>query len=550
MATSTTAAEQSISEPTSRFTHRQIQVIYSGLMLGMMLAALDQTIVATALPTIVGDLGGLNRISWVITAYLLAQTSSTPLYGKLGDLYGRKIVFQVAIVIFLIGSAMSGLAHTMIELIAFRALQGLGAGGIMSLAMAITGDILSPRERGRYQGYNMSVFAVASVAGPAIGGLLTESLSWRWCFYVNLPIGALALIVTSVVLDLPFKRTKREIDYLGAGLLVSGIVALLLVTVWGGGEYPWGSWQIALTVLLGIAMLIAFFFQERRTSEPILALRLFKNPVFRSTSYSGFIVGMSLFGTATYLPLFLQLVTGTSPTLSGLLIVPQMAGVMIAGITVGKLVTKKGRYKIYPIIGGLILPAGLYGLSTMTPTTPRYESSIFMAMVGAGMGMIMPVLLIAIQNAVDQRDMGSATASNIFFRSMGSSFGVAVFGAILNARLRYWFPRLLSKAAAHHISATSVAFSPAAVHRLPKPIQHAIITAFGNSLHTVFLWAVPLALLAMPGLLLMKQLPLRDRAYLNTTNSALTGENLEGESDQPILNGEPRADERAGLSSS
>ena len=504
-----------------RLSHRQIQVIYSGLMLGMLLAALDQTIVATALPTIVGDLGGLNHLSWVVTAYLLASTSSTPLYGKLGDLFGRKIVFQTAICIFLVGSMLSGRAHTMSQLIAFRAIQGLGAGGIMSLSMAITGDILSPRERGKYQAYGMSVFSLASVAGPAIGGLFTQHLSWRWCFYVNIPLGIVALIVTTTVLRLPFRRVPHKIDFLGAGLLVAGVTSILLGTVWGGRQYAWTSTHTVGAFAAGVALLLLFGAQEHRAVEPILPLRLFKNSVFRTTSAAGFLCGMALFGTTVYLPLFLQLVTGAGPTQSGLLLVPQMIGMMGGGILVGRAVSRTGKYKIYPVVGSLVLPAGIFLLSRMTITTPHLLSSVFMLITGTGMGMVMPVTLTAVQNAVPQSDLGVATSSSIFFRSMGASFGVAIFGAIMNARLAYWFPHFVKSTGKLHISVTSVAFSPARVYQLPLPIRNGIIEAFAHSLHVVFLCAAPVALLTFPVMLTLKQLPLRSNAYVGSTGGGM-----------------------------
>jgi EmrB/QacA subfamily drug resistance transporter len=516
-----------------RLTHRQIQIIYSGLMLGMMLAALDQTIVATALPTIVGDLGGLNHLSWVVTAYLLASTSSTPLYGKLGDLFGRKIVFQSAICIFLCGSMLSGISHSMTELIACRAIQGLGAGGIMSLSMAITGDILSPRDRGKYQAYGTSVFSIASVAGPAIGGLFTQHLSWRWCFYVNIPLGIIALVVTTVVLRLPFRRVEHKIDFLGAGLLVAGVTAILLGTVWGGTEYPWSSWQIFGVFGAGLGLLALFAAQEKRAAEPILPLRLFKNSVFRTTSAAGFLVGMALFGTTVYLPLFLQLVTGAGPTLSGLLLVPQMIGVMGGGVFVGRAVTRTGKYKIYPLIGTLLLPTGIFLLSTMTTTTPHLYSSLFMLITGTGMGMVMPVTLTAVQNAVPQADLGVATSSSVFFRSMGASFGVAIFGAVMNARLRYWFPHFVHSTGHLKISVTSVAYSPAAVYKLPPAIRNGIIQAFGHSLHVVFLCAAPVALLTFPIILLLKQLPLRSNAYVGSTAAMAEGAEVLAEQGAP-----------------
>jgi EmrB/QacA subfamily drug resistance transporter len=526
-ATSPDAPDSTDAVTTPRLTHRQIQIIYSGLMLGMLLAALDQTIVSTALPTIVGDLGGINRLAWVVTAYLLASTSSTPIYGKLGDLYGRKIVFQTAICIFLVGSMMSGLSHTMMELIGFRAVQGIGAGGIMSLSMAITGDILSPRERGKYQAYGMSVFSIASIAGPALGGLFTQHLSWRWCFYVNIPLGAIALIVTSVVLRLPFRRVEHKIDYLGAALLVGGVSAILLATTWGGSEYPWLSWQLLATVGTGVVLLVAFAAQERRAIEPLLPLRLFQNSTFRVVSAISFVVAMVLFGTTVYLPLFLQLVTGAGPTISGLLLVPQMVGMMGGGVIVGRLVAKKGRYRIYPIIGAVLLPIGMFLFSRMTPTTPHLVTSLFLFINGCGMGLIMPVTLTAVQNAVDQKDLGVATSSSVFFRSMGSAFGVAIFGAVMNARLRYWFPHFVHVTGNTRLNAASVAYSPAEVSKLSPAVRQGVIEAFGHALHVVFLVAGPIALLALPIALLVKEVPLRANAYIGSTGAAMA-EGAEG----------------------
>ena len=511
--------EQSLAQQEG-LSHRRIMIIYSGLMLGMLLAALDQTIISTALPTIVGDLGGLNHLSWVVTSYLVTSTCSTLLWGKLGDLYGRKIVFQAAIVIFLIGSALSGLSHKMIELIVFRGVQGLGAGGLMALTFAIIGDILSPRQRGRYQGYMMAVFSLASVAGPAIGGWLTQSYSWRWCFYVNVPVGIVALVVTSTVLNLPFRRVRHKVDYGGAALQVGAVGTILLVTVWGGVSYGWSSIQILGLILLGVVLVVLFLLQERRAAEPILPLRLFRNGVFNCTNTAGFLAGMAMFGGTVYMPLFLQLVSGVSPVLSGLLVLPMMAGVTASSITTGRLITRTGRYKRWPIIGSLLMPSGMFLLSFMTATTPRWQAGLFMMVLGLGMGMIMPVLIVAIQNAVRQEDLGTATSANTFFRSMGMSFGVAVLGSIMNARLKYWFPKLVPNLGHLNLSATSVAFSPTAVHRLPAPVRNGIVTAFSHSLHTVFLWAAPIALLTLPAILLMKELPLRTDAYINAAEAA------------------------------
>jgi EmrB/QacA subfamily drug resistance transporter len=515
-------------------SHRRILIIFSALMLGMLLAALDQTIVATALPTIVGDLGGLNHLSWVVTAYLLTSTCSTPIYGKLGDLYGRKKIFQVAIVVFLVGSALSGASQTMTELIAFRGLQGLGAGGLMALAMAIMGDILSPRRRGRYQGYMVGTFTFASVAGPAIGGFFTEHLSWRWCFYVNIPLGLAALVVTASVLNLPFRQVRHRIDYLGAAMLVAGVSTLLLVTVWGGTVYPWGSPQVVMLALGSLAVLALFVWHESRAAEPILPMRLFRNNTFTVTNCSGFLAGMAMFGGTVYLPLFLQLVTGLSPTLSGLLLLPMMVGMTATSIMTGRLISRTGRYKVWPIAGGILMPTGMLLLSTMDPQTPVWKAGLFMLPLGMGLGLIMPVMIVAIQNAVSQEDMGAATSANVFFRSMGSAFGVAIFGAVMNSRLAYWFPRLVPASA--HVTARAVAFSPVAVHHLPGPVQDGIIAAFANSLHTVFLVAAPIAALTLPFAFALKEVPLRDEAYIKSATFTSVG----GEGSVESLQPEPR----------
>ncbi len=505
-------------------SHRRILIIYGALMLGMLLAALDQTIVATALPTIVGDLGGLSHLSWVVTAYLVTSTCSTPVYGKLGDLYGRKLVFQAAIVVFLVGSVLAGVSQSMTQLIVFRGVQGLGAGGLMSLAMAIIGDVLSPRQRGRYQGYMIGVFSLASVAGPAIGGFLTQSLSWRWCFYVNIPVGVAALIVTGSVLNLPFRRIQHRVDYLGAALLVAAVSCILLVTVWAGSTYTWGSSEIVGLIAAAGVLVTLFILREQRAEEPVLPLRLFRNGVFNTTNVIGFLTGMAMFGGTVYLPLFLQLVTGQSPTLSGLLLLPMMASMTITSVYTGRLITRTGRYKVWPILGGVLMPVGMLLLSTMTGSTRWWEAGLFMIPLGAGIGLIMPVMVVAVQNATDWDDLGTATSSNVFFRSMGSAFGVAVLGAIMNARLAYWFPRLVPANHSSGLSAQSVAYSPAAVHRLPSPLREGIIDAFAHSLHTVFLWAAPIAALILPFALLLRELPLRTDVYIRSARMSAVAE--------------------------
>jgi len=496
-----------------QMTHRQILVVFSGLMLGLFLAALDQTIVSTALPTIVGELGGLEHLSWVVTSYLLTSTASAPLYGKISDLYGRKIVFQFSIVVFLLGSVLSGASQSLAQLIGSRALQGLGAGGLIVMTLTIIGDILSPRERGRYQGYIGSVFALSSIAGPLAGGLFVDHLSWRWVFYVNLPIGLAALVVTSIVLDLPFHREKRPVDYTGAALLVAGVTSLLLVTVWGGTEYEWTSGTILGLATAGVVCLALFLLQERRAPEPLLPLRLFKNSVFTITSAAGFIVGLGLFGGVVFLPLFLQVVIGASATNSGLLLLPLMAGVITTSIASGRVITRTGRYKRYPVVGTAMMGIGLLLLSTMSPSTPLPVASFYMLMLGAGVGLVMQVLVVAVQNAVDARDLGVATSLNTFFRSLGGSFGTALFGAILTSRLAYHLTRLLPEGI-DGLPVTGIAASPAAVAQLPPEVQGPVIEAFSHSITTVFAAAIPFAVVAFLLAIALPERPLRDTAHV------------------------------------
>jgi len=482
-------------------------------MAGMLLAALDQTIVATALPTIVGELGGLEHLSWVVTAYLLTFTASSPLYGKISDLYGRRRVFQFAIVVFLLGSTLAGFSRSMAQLIAFRAVQGFGAGGLMVMALTIIGDILSPRQRGRYQGYMGSVFAFASVAGPLLGGLFVDHLTWRWVFYINLPIGLAALAVTSFALNLPFARRPHRIDYEGAALLVAAVSCLLLVTVWGGSEYAWGSATIVGLASAGAVLLALFVLREHYAAEPILPLRLFRNRVFSLTGGAAFILGLSMMGGVLFLPLFLQVVTGASATNSGLLLLPLMAGIVVTSVTTGRLITRTGRYKRYPVAGSLLMGFGLFLLARMDVNTTRLEASLFMLVLGVGLGMVMQVLIIALQNAVEHRDLGSATSSNTFFRSLGGAFGSALFGAILSARLAYHLPRLLPPGSAIP-DPTRLTGSPAQIRLLPPDVQGAVAEALARSIVGVFRWAIPFALVSFLLVIAMPEHPLRDTAHI------------------------------------
>ncbi|MHB8681206.1 MAG: MDR family MFS transporter [Acidimicrobiales bacterium] len=502
-------------------THRQVMIVFSGLMLGMLLAALDQTIVATALPTIVASLHGEEHLSWVISGYLLASTVTTPLYGKISDLVGRKGVFQFAIVVFLAGSVLSGLSQNMGELIAFRALQGIGAGGLIALAMAIVGDIVSPRERGRYQGYFGAVFAFASIMGPLAGGLLTEHLSWRWVFYINIPIGAVALVVTSIVLRLPFRRAEHSIDWGGTALLVAGVSALLLVTVWGGSQYAWGSPVIIGLVVAGVVLIAALMWWEGRASEPLLPRRLFRNDIFAVSSGISFLQAMAMFGAIVYVPFYLQLADHVSITVSGLLLTPLMGGMLTMSIVSGRLVTRYGRYKIFPLVGTVVMVIGMVLLTSLHAHTSNLRLSIDLVLLGAGMGLVMQNTVLATQNAVATRDMGTATSLLTFFRSFGGVFGTALFGAIFVNRLNSWLARTLPPSArsASHVQASAGGFNvpPQVIWKLPAPIRDAITTSFVHAIDTVFWVAVPFAVLTFVLALLLREQRLR-------TDSAIFGE--------------------------
>jgi EmrB/QacA subfamily drug resistance transporter len=415
---------------------QRVRLIFAALLLVLLLASLDQTIVSTALPTIVGELGGLNHLSWVVTAYLLTSTVAGPLYGKLGDLLGRKLVLQAAIVIFLVGSALCGLAQGMTELIAFRALQGLGAGGLIVVTLAVVGDIFSPRERGRYQGYFGAVFGVSTIIGPLLGGFFVDNLSWRWIFYVNVPIGVVALAVIGVAFRTRAEQLRHEMDYLGAALLAAGLTSIVLFTSLGGTTWAWGSWRIVSLVVASVVLVPAFVLVERRTAEPILPLSLFRERTFAVTSAVGFIVGFALFGAVTFLPLYLQITKGSSPTRSGLELTPLMAGLLVTSIVSGNMITRWGRYRPFPIAGTAVMAVGLFLLSRLQVGTPTWEVLGAGVVLGLGLGMVMQVLVLAVQNAVDPRNMGVATSGSTLFRQIGGSIGVSLFGTIFANRLQ------------------------------------------------------------------------------------------------------------------
>ncbi len=416
-------------------SHKQILVVMGGLMTGMFLAALDQSIVGTALPRITSDLGGLDKLSWVVTAYMLTATASTPLWGKISDLYGRRLLFQIAIVTFVAGSLLAGFSQNIEQLIGFRAVQGLGGGGLMSLALAVIGDIIPPRERGRYQGYFAAVFGTSSVLGPVLGGFFADGPGWQWIFFINVPIGLVALVVTSAALKMPHVRRNHSIDYLGAALVVGSVSSFLLYTAWAGPDLGWGSGTAVTLLVAGFVLAVAFVLVERRAEEPIIPMRLFGNSIFSIANLFGFLIGIAMFGSMIFIPLYLQVVDGMSPTRSGLAMLPMVVGIFSTSITAGRLMSRNGRYKIYPILGASIVIVSLVMLSQLTAASPYWYAGLSMFVLGSGLGFTMQILITVVQNSVDRSDIGVATSSVTFFRQMGGSFGTALFGAVLSSRL-------------------------------------------------------------------------------------------------------------------
>src|SRR5215472_13224628 len=434
-------------------SHKQIMVILPGLLLAMMLAMLDQLIVSTALPRIVGDLGGVSHLSWVVTAYILASTVTTPFYGKLGDMYGRKKLFIFAIAVFLAGSALSGLAHSMAQLITFRAIQGLGAGGLMVGSMATLGEIVPPRERGKYMSYFMAVMMLATIGGPLVGGYITQSISWRWIFYINLPIGGAALVYLFFMMQLPKRRVEHRIDYAGGILLGVVSTAIILLATWGGTEYSWGSWQVLGLAVLAVISAVAFLQVERRAMEPMMPLHVFKIPNFTFSMLMTFFVGLGLFGVMTFIPLYQQTVQSASPTVSGLLMTPMMIGSMVTSVVAGQAVTKTGKYKIFPILGGAIMAVGMFLLSRIGVHTTRTTTMLDYVVLGLGMGLMMQLVSLISQNAVELRDIGVASSARMFFQQIGGSLGVAAFGALFAHQLTSYLSTAGSAAGGGHVQA-------------------------------------------------------------------------------------------------
>ena len=496
---------------------REVVIVLPGLLLAMMLAMLDNFIVGTAMPRIVGELGGLSHLSWVVTAYVLGTTVSTPIWGKIGDLYGRKTIFLISIVIFLIGSALCGAAGSsffggsgdgMTELIAFRAVQGLGAGGLIVNVMAIIGDLVPPRERGRYQGIMAAVMSLAMIAGPLIGGFITDHLSWRWAFYVNLPLGGVALLVLISTLHLPPRRSEHRIDWLGAGLLTVAITSMVLITTWGGSEYAWASAQILALAVLAAVTLALFILVERRAGEPILPLGLFANRNFSLISGIGFLLGFAMFGAINFLPLYQQTVQGASATNSGLLLLPMMGAAMVVSLFVGQAITRTGRYRSFPVAGGVVMTLAMVLLSRQDAHTSRLQTGLFIAVLGLGMGFLMQTTMLIAQNSVEQKDLGVASSAATFFRSIGGSFGVSLFGAVFNHRLAAEVTTRLG-GAGQQLTTGGARVDPASLRQLPAPIRTGFLESLAASISSVFAWAILFAA-ALPVLaLFIKHIPLR-----------------------------------------
>ncbi|MCL3998652.1 MDR family MFS transporter [Streptomyces lavenduligriseus] len=487
---------------------RSVRVVLLALMIAMMLAMLDNMIVGTAMPTIVGDLGGLEHLSWVVTGYTLATAASTPVWGKVGDMYGRKGAFLGSIVIFLIGSALSGMAQDMGQLIGFRAVQGLGAGGLMVGVMAIIGDLVPPRERGKYQGMMAGVMALAMIGGPLVGGTITDNWGWRWAFYINLPLGAVALALVTVVLQLPKKRSKAGIDYLGVVLLTVGITAIVLVTTWGGTEYAWTSARIMELTGIGVAALIGFVFWQTKAAEPVVPLHIFKSRNFTLMAVIGFITGFVMFGATLFLPLYQQAVQGASATNSGLLLLPMLGAMLLTSMVAGRITTNSGRYKMFPIAGGALMIVGLYLLSTMDTGTSRFTSGVYMAVVGAGMGCLMQITMLVAQNSVQMKDMGVASSSATLFRTLGSSFGVAIMGALFNHRVQDVMAERAGTVGAK-MTAKSAQLDADSLAKLPAAAREAYQHAVSSGTHSAFLLGAVIAVPVLMAALFVKEVPLK-----------------------------------------
>jgi len=502
---------------------RSVRVVLFALMVAMMLAMLDNMIVGTAMPTIVGELGGLERLSWVVTAYTLATAASTPIWGKVGDMYGRKGAFMSSIVIFLIGSALSGMAQDMEQLIGFRAIQGLGAGGLMVGVMAIIGDLIPPRERGKYQGMMAGVMALAMIAGPLVGGTITDHWGWRWSFYINLPLGIVALLAVSAVLHLPKKRVEGRIDYLGAGLLTVGITSIVLVTTWGGSEYAWDSARIMELIAIGVVALVGFVFVQTRAAAPVVPLHIFRSRNFTLMSIIAFFTGFVMFGATLFLPLYQQAVQGASATNSGLLLLPMLGAMLVTSMVAGRITTNSGRYKVFPIAGSVLMAVGLYLLAQMDTETTRLTSGLYMAVLGAGMGCLMQITMLVAQNSVEMKDMGVASSTSTLARTLGSSFGVAIMGALFNQRVTDVMAERGGEIGSK-VTEQSAQLDAASLAKLPVAVREAYQFAVSSGTHSAFMLGAAVAVVALVASVFVKEVPLKGAGSSKAAEEGAAGD--------------------------